>query len=1334
MKLKKWHWFILGLIFFTLGSTYILAVFTKEEDPWSSINIEHLDLDPKPTAEAISWNEAYIYERGTKLGQITKKSVNGSYWKQKIRNNFEWQLKASNNGDDWYDADELLSVQIDWNEQKTNGKVSLILNTTGAPKDLYYRFDMAVKSAVKKYINKSKWEYRLTIPANATEDYNLYFNFSDIRELVDSGKVTFKRGITNYQGSEYFYFRVKTVNKIAPNREFIVDPELGTILTDVVDTYEFANVFGDHPNIHRMGDSNYCIIAYKGEDSDGFIETFYIPANGSINQVDQWEFDTTSAGLPQLGYIDNDIWVCFYDRGSNPDLCELFSFRAFSSNGTIMEEKLNWSHSDDDSGSSNDYNHMDLLVIDDDTVDGFRVFTIRELGIYNYEQTFWVLDDGNVSYNTTDTHDHTNGVETNILYQIDNNTVLVAYLKDDSDALRTVNCGGDGKISTQIDGYSPTPYGPDLGRSSLCNVDGNIWVMVSDNSTLTGDGFYNTTAFTFEVDDDGNWVTANYDHIDRMNLHTLNGYHCWVIPIGDGNTNAFLNVQGDNTKNIFQTFVVNDDGSMGDDYGIIDSGVMTDGAQAYVYPETVYMGNNMYACVYQEYTSSDGWMETFEIQSYVTTTFSNATPSKNSINQSMSTVLEIDVNHATGNSTNCNFYISTDGETYTNEQYNASVTANSTIRCDLSSYLTNNQHTYYWKVTAYDTGDGTNETSDTYSFETTPYRTLFFNDTFPNENFIHSSYNMSDFESGWQNFSNSSGGSLAPSAEDFEDALDTDDWHTYESNGYGRNQRDTAEKYRGSYSWRMDSTTDGNYVNNVLYTQFDFTGATNITLDFWEKDTGDEEHDVAESFIGWQNADYVAYTNDNTTWYEIVTASELNNANWENFNIDIHDDADFSSPATSSFAIRFSQYDNYEYNSDGRWWDDINITHNVPSVGGFKDAHIISDIIWLPDSYSWDKLYADVNNTVNCDFALIDSYNATHNISSGLNGDGDDISSITNSSLRIYANFSEIGVNMGSWNITWATAEEEEPAWNQTEIFCFGIENTSVSNNQAEIFCFGIENTSAVMNQAEIFCFGIENTSATNQQVEIFCFGIENTSVSNNQAEIFTFGIENTSIANYQKEIFCFGIENTSATNQQVEIFCFGIENTSAVINQVEIFTFGIKNTTMAFNQKEIFCFGIQNTSIPNVQEEIFCFGIRNISNITIFITNVYPSDGNTSVSLQPIIYATVNNTKGRIMNISWTYSLDNVDFYSLSTNTGVYNGTYTSNYYTAVSEETTYYWKIEAEDNTSSVSETYEFTTGSTASTINVSSNLIYSVLGILAFFGLIGIIIYKRKKENRL
>ena len=198
--------------------------------------------------------------------------------------------------------------------------------------------------------------------------------------------------------------------------------------------------------------------------------------------------------------------------------------------------------------------------------------------------------------------------------------------------------------------------------------------------------------------------------------------------------------------------------------------------------------------------------------------------------------------------------------------------------------------------------------------------------------------------------------------EGFESGdMNTSLWDVYSSTTYGENEVNNINPHTGSYSWMMAVDTSEHYNLNELYTVYDFTGAPDIHIDFWQYDATDEEEDAPESWEDHVDADAVSFTNDGTTWYEIIDAIELNyDGSWGNFYYAISDDSNFDPDITSNFAIKFQQYDNYVYPSDGRLWDDIYIY----SISGYGKNWSVWDNPSNPDtSYPWSWNFNFPNGT-----------------------------------------------------------------------------------------------------------------------------------------------------------------------------------------------------------------------------------------------------------------------------------------------------------------------------------------------------------------------------------
>jgi len=139
--------------------------------------------------------------------------------------------------------------------------------------------------------------------------------------------------------------------------------------------------------------------------------------------------------------------------------------------------------------------------------------------------------------------------------------------------------------------------------------------------------------------------------------------------------------------------------------------------------------------------------------------------------------------------------------------------------------------------------------------------------------------------------------------------------------------------HAGSYHLTMDDNLNGGaYSQCESWLHLDLDGETQVTLDFWWKEYGDETH----------SQDGVYFSDNGGTSFSKVQdlngASYTNNT-WQSFNLDL--DALASSAGlslTATFVVKFQQYDNYGITSDGHCYDDIDV-----SGGGSGGSHITAE-------------------------------------------------------------------------------------------------------------------------------------------------------------------------------------------------------------------------------------------------------------------------------------------------------------------------------------------------------------------------------------------------------
>ncbi len=124
----------------------------------------------------------------------------------------------------------------------------------------------------------------------------------------------------------------------------------------------------------------------------------------------------------------------------------------------------------------------------------------------------------------------------------------------------------------------------------------------------------------------------------------------------------------------------------------------------------------------------------------------------------------------------------------------------------------------------------------------------------------------------------------------------------------------------GSYHMVMDDATSGGYSQTEARLRLNLAGQTQVNLSFWWKDFGDET----------QTQDGIYFSNNGGTSYvkvySLAPASFSDNT-WRNVVLDVDALAAANGLAlTSTFIVKFQQYDDYPITTDGMAFDDISVT------------------------------------------------------------------------------------------------------------------------------------------------------------------------------------------------------------------------------------------------------------------------------------------------------------------------------------------------------------------------------------------------------------------------
>jgi len=150
--------------------------------------------------------------------------------------------------------------------------------------------------------------------------------------------------------------------------------------------------------------------------------------------------------------------------------------------------------------------------------------------------------------------------------------------------------------------------------------------------------------------------------------------------------------------------------------------------------------------------------------------------------------------------------------------------------------------------------------------------------------------------------------------EDFNSGKPTQDWSYYSGDANG--QIEVFDE-----KLRMDRLVSGGYTLNEAVLHLDLSSHTSLELSFWQAESNDEQTALPETFSGHFEGDGVSVSVDGVNWHTVSNASELNSGiggSLYSINLD-----SLGLIYNNNFQIKFQQYDNYPWGSDGREFDDV---------------------------------------------------------------------------------------------------------------------------------------------------------------------------------------------------------------------------------------------------------------------------------------------------------------------------------------------------------------------------------------------------------------------------
>ena len=165
--------------------------------------------------------------------------------------------------------------------------------------------------------------------------------------------------------------------------------------------------------------------------------------------------------------------------------------------------------------------------------------------------------------------------------------------------------------------------------------------------------------------------------------------------------------------------------------------------------------------------------------------------------------------------------------------------------------------------------------------------------------------------------------------EDFESGVFRPQW-AITGTGNHRTQITNQQTPRDGFHMLMDAHVSGLLSRNEATLSLDLTGQQDVSLRFWMKEIGDEDHGPPSiPFMGGADFDGVAVSQDGVHWYLVkgLRGADGISANYTEFTVDLSAAAaQHGLTLGPDFKVRFNHYDDFPVTSDGFAFDDIRVT------------------------------------------------------------------------------------------------------------------------------------------------------------------------------------------------------------------------------------------------------------------------------------------------------------------------------------------------------------------------------------------------------------------------
>ncbi|MEO1434717.1 MAG: S8 family serine peptidase, partial [Bacteroidota bacterium] len=194
--------------------------------------------------------------------------------------------------------------------------------------------------------------------------------------------------------------------------------------------------------------------------------------------------------------------------------------------------------------------------------------------------------------------------------------------------------------------------------------------------------------------------------------------------------------------------------------------------------------------------------------------------------------------------------------------------------------------------------------------------------------------------------------------ETFESTTLNTYWETV-SGGRGRIKL-TSENgpFGGSFHITMDTwcaTAELNNLNEAIL-HINADDVSSLDLSFDQREFGDEDSGMSNTFSGSENSDGVAFSVDGTNWFRLVSLTGANSSStYANKSFDLRTFAiNNGLSLDNDVQVKFQQVDNFPITDDGMAFDNVQVTATVLAVENLELRgnlnHGKADLIWTTSS------------------------------------------------------------------------------------------------------------------------------------------------------------------------------------------------------------------------------------------------------------------------------------------------------------------------------------------------------------------------------------------------